>query len=89
MYRVMHMVHLPVSPGVGGRYSQHGTVTSPTLVKSLQEDTLRYTPTQKQIGIYKRHHVLVKLCSMKIALPGAQGLCSHMQEAIHHIKGKS
>ena len=42
--------------------------------------------TQKQIGVDKWHRVLGKLLSVKIDLPGARGIFSHMQEYFCHVK---
>ena len=40
---------------------------------------------QKQISVEKRHWVLGELLFMDIALPGARGVFSHMQEALGHL----
>ena len=44
--------------------------------------------TQKRIGVDKWHRLLGELLSMDLDLPSAQGLFSHMQEALHHVDGK-
>ena len=44
--------------------------------------------TQHRVGVDKRHRVLGELCSMALALPGARGLFSQMQEALCHVKGQ-
>ena len=44
--------------------------------------------TQHRVGVDKWHQVLGKLRSMALALPGARGLFSQMQEALCHVKDK-
>ena len=45
-------------------------------------------PTQQRISIDKWHRMMGELRSMTMALPGARGLFSHIQEALSHVKGK-
>ena len=40
--------------------------------------------TQKRISVKRWHRILGELRSMAIAIPGARGLFSHMQEALRH-----
>ena len=42
----------------------------------------------KRINVEKWQWVLGELRSMDIALPGARGLFSHMQEALRHVEEK-
>ena len=44
--------------------------------------------SQKRIGVEKWHRVIGGLCSMTIALPGAWGLFSPIQEALRHMEGE-
>ena len=40
------------------------------------------------MGVDKWHKTLSELISMALALPGARGLFSQMQESLCHVKGK-
>ena len=44
--------------------------------------------TQQRVGVEKWHKILGELSSMALALPGAWGLFSQIQEALCHVKGK-
>ena len=44
--------------------------------------------SQSRIGVDKWHRVLSDLSSMALALPGAIGLLSQIQEALCHVKVK-
>ena len=44
--------------------------------------------SQRRVGVEKWHRVLGELHSMELALPGARGLFSQMQETLCHVKGK-
>ena len=69
------------------------TVNMTLSLPSHRENRFRYIlaeiPTnQKRIGVDKWYLVIEEICSMDVALPGAQGLFSHMQEAIRQVEGK-
>ena len=52
-------------------------------------DILKDIPlTQKRMSVTTWHKILGELRSMSLALPGARGLFSHLQEALRHVKGK-
>ena len=65
------------------------TVTLPPYcVARLKEIIVSISCTQHRVGVDKWHRVLGKLCSMALALPGAKGFFSQMQEDLCHVKGK-
>ena len=64
------------------------TLYFPPHWKNNFRDILYTIPRSKnRIGVDKWHRVLGALSSMEIDPPGAQGLFSHMQEDLHHVKG--
>ena len=60
----------------------------PHHVARLKEIVHAIPLTQRRVGVDKRHNTLGELRSMALALPGARGLFSQMQEALCHVKGK-
>ena len=54
----------------------------PHIVARLKEIVSSIPHTQHRVGVDKCHHVLGKLLSMALTLPGARGLFSQMQEAL-------
>ena len=61
----------------------------PHRVARLKEIVHTIPRTQQRVGVDKWHKILKELRSMALALPGARGLFSQMQEALCHVKGKS
>ena len=62
-----------------------GTIELPPhRVARLNEILASITPSTKVIATKQWHKVLGELCSMAIALPGARGLFSLLQEAFRH-----
>merc|ERR1712115_730160 len=59
----------------------------PHRVKRLAEVLASIPVTQKRTSIKKGHKVLGELRSMALALPGARGLFSHMQDALANKVG--
>ena len=54
------------------------------------KEILTGIPTnQKCIGVDTWHRVQGDICSISIALPGAQGIFSHMKEDLCHVEVKS
>jgi hypothetical protein len=49
----------------------------------LQELLDEIPPTQKRVSVAKWHRILGELRSMTLAIPGARGLFSHIQAALH------
>ena len=65
------------------------TLSLPPHQKKRFKEILAERPNiQKCIGVYKWHQVLGQICSIYIALPGAQGLFIHMQDSLHNVEGK-
>ena len=65
------------------------TITLPPhRVERLHEILSAIPRSQRRISVDKWHRVLGELRSMTLALPGARGLFSQMQEALRHVKGK-
>ena len=60
----------------------------PHRVARLKEIVHAIPRTQRRVGVYKCRKTLGELLSMALALPGAWGLFSQMQEALCHVKGK-
>ena len=60
----------------------------PHRVARLKEIIHAIPRTQRRVGVDKWHKTLGELRSMALALPGARGLFSQMQEALCHVKGK-
>ena len=60
----------------------------PHRVARLKEIVHAIPCTQRRMGVDKWHKTLGKLRSMALALPGACGLFSQIQEALCHVKGK-
>ena len=60
----------------------------PHRVARLKEIVHAIPCTQRRVGVDKWHKILGELRSMALALPGARGLFSQMQEALFHVKGK-
>jgi hypothetical protein len=49
----------------------------------MQELLDEIPPTQKRVSVAKWHRILGELRSMTLAIPGARGLFSHIQAALH------
>ena len=64
------------------------TALPPHCMARLKEIVSSIPSTQHRVGVDKCHRVLGKLRSMALALPGARGMFSQMQEALCHVKGK-
>ena len=60
----------------------------PHRVEQLKEIVHSIPRTQQRFGVDKWHRVLGKLLSIALALPGARGLFSQMQEALSMLKAK-
>ena len=64
-------------------------MTSPPYREAQLKEIVHSIPhTQQRVGIDKWHRVLGKVRSMALALPGARGLFSQIQEVLCHVKGK-
>ena len=84
------MVHLSSAPCLGSGQSQHDAVTDHPPSGPPQGNPILHPPLPHQHWISIKHwqQVLGELQSMALAVPGARGLLSHMQEALRHVNVK-